>query len=173
MKKEIRKILKDRARVMAQEPVLESESTVVINVIIFSLGRELYGIESSFVREVYPLKDYTILPGVPSFISGIINVRGQILPVVNIKKLFNLPETGLGELNRVIILENENMEFGILADLVENTQAFEVADIHPVPLTVSGTGLDYFMGITKENLIILNAKNILSDKNIIVNDEVK
>jgi purine-binding chemotaxis protein CheW len=173
MKKEIRNILKERARLMAQEPGLEKESTAVIDVITFTLGRESYGIESSFVREVYPLKDYTILPGVPSFISGIINVRGQILPVVNIKKFFNLPETGLGELNRVIILENESMEFGILADMVENTQTIEVEDIHSVPLTVTGIGVDYLMGVTRENLIILNAKNILSDKNIIVNDEVK
>jgi purine-binding chemotaxis protein CheW len=172
MKREIRTLLKERARAIAQEPQPERDSTKVIDVITFSLGVESYGIESSFVREVYPLKDYTILPCVPSFIAGIINVRGQILPVVNIKKFFNLPETGLGELNRVLILSNESMEFGILADLVESTQRVKVEDIHSVPLTVTGIGVDYLMGVTSDNLIILNAGNILSDKKIIVNDEV-
>jgi len=74
-----------------------------------------------FVREVYPLRDFTVLPGVPTYIFGIINVRGQILPVIDIKKFFNLPEKGLGDLNRVIILYNDQMEFGILSDVVTVT----------------------------------------------------
>ena len=173
MKKEIRILLKERARAIAREPQSEKDSTEVIDVITFLLGGESYGIESSYVREVHPLKNYTILPGVPSFIAGIINVRGQILAVVNIKKFFNLPGILPGEFNSVIILENESMEFGILADLVEGTQSVKVEDIHSVPLTVTGIGVDYLMGVTGKNLIILNAKNILSDKKIIINDEVK
>lgn len=172
MKKEIRTKLKNRAIAMAQEPEHKKEASAIIEVIAFTLVVETYGIESAFVREVWPLKDFTALPGVPSYILGIINVRGQILPVVDIKKFFNLPEKGLGELNRVIILHDDQMEFGILADAVHGTQTIELEDIQVAPPTVSGIGEEYIRGVTKENLIILNADRILSDKTIVVNDNV-
>jgi len=98
--------------------VQKKEASIIIEVIAFTLVTEIYGIESNFVKEVYTLTDFTPLPGVPSYIFGIINVRGQILPVIDLKKFFNLPEKGLGELNKVIILSNGLMEFGILADVV-------------------------------------------------------
>jgi purine-binding chemotaxis protein CheW len=171
MKKEIRTILKNRAIAMAQEPEQKRAASAVIEVITFTLAAETYGIESAFVREVYPLKDYTSLPGVPPYIFGIINVRGQILPVVDLKKFFNLPEKGLGELNKVIILRDRQMEFGILADVVNGTQAITVEDILVAPPTITGIGEKYFKGVTKEHIIILDAENILNDEKIIVNQE--
>ncbi|OFY60500.1 MAG: hypothetical protein A2V46_04720 [Bacteroidetes bacterium RBG_19FT_COMBO_42_7] len=172
MKKEIRTRLKNRAIAMAQEPEQKVTSSASINIIAFALGSENYCIESAFVREVYPLKDFTPLPGVSSYIFGIINVRGQILPVVDLKKFFNLPERGLGELNKVIILCDDQMEFGILADMVHGTQEIELEDIRNVPSTVTGIGEEYLKGVTKESLIILNAKRLLCDKSIVVNEEV-
>ena len=172
MKKEVRTLLKNRAIAMAQVPEQRNMATAVIEIITFTLASETYGIESAFVREVYPIKDFTPLPGVPPFIFGIINVRGQILPVVDLKKFFSLPEKGLGELNRVIILCNDQMEFGILADAVHGTQTIELEDIQVVPFTDSGIGEVYLKGVTKENLIVLNAESILNDKKIIVNEQV-
>jgi purine-binding chemotaxis protein CheW len=172
MKKEIRTVLKNRAISLAKEPEQKKVASAVIEIITFTLAAETYGVESAFVREVYPLKDFTPLPGVPPFIFGIINVRGQILPVVDLKKFFNLPEKGLGELNRVIILSKDKMEFGILADVVHGTQTIELENIQVVPFAASGIGEEYLKGVTKENLIVLDAERILSDKNIIVNEEV-
>jgi purine-binding chemotaxis protein CheW len=171
MKKEIRTILKNRAIAMAKEPEQKRAASAVIEVITFTLAAETYGIESAFVREVYPLKDYTPLPGLPPYIFGIINVRGQILPVIDLKKFFNLPEKGLGELNKVIILHNGQMEFGILADVVNGTQTIAVEDILVAPPTITGIGEKYFKGVTKEHIIILDAENILNDEKIIVNQE--
>ena len=172
MKKEIRIRLKNRAIAMAQEPEQKRAASAAIGVIMFTLAAETYAIESVFVKEVYPLIDFTPLPGVPSYIFGIINVRGQILPVVDLKKFFNLPEKGLGDLNRVIILYDDQMEFGILADVVQGTQDIELEDILTVPPTINGIGEEYLKGVTKERLIVLNAKRLLSDKNIVVNDVV-
>ncbi|MEX0982576.1 MAG: chemotaxis protein CheW [Bacteroidales bacterium] len=171
MKKEIRSVLKIRAVAMAKEAEQKRESSATMEIIEFALASEIYGIESAYVREVYPLKDFTPLPGVPSFILGIINVRGQILPVVDLKKFFNLPEKGLGELNKVIILRNENMEFGILADIINGTRVIFEDEILPVPPTVTGIGEKHLRGITKDQLIILSAENLLADKNIVVYDE--
>jgi purine-binding chemotaxis protein CheW len=172
MKKEIRTILKNRAIALAQEPDQKRAASATIGVITFTLAAETYGIESAFVREVYLLRDFTPLPGIPPYIFGIINVRGQILPVVDLKKIFNLPEKGLGELNKVIILRNSQMEFGILADVVQGTQEIELEDIRVVPPTVSGIGEEYLKGVTKESLIVLNAEKLLTDKSIVVNEEV-
>lgn len=172
MKKEIRIKLKERASVMAKETEEKKSTSELTEVIAFSLVTEIYGIESAFVREVYPLRDFTPLPGVPSYILGIINVRGQILPVVDLKKFFNLSEIGLGELNKVLILNNGQMEFGILADVVHGTQSIDNDDIKSIPPTVTGIGEEYIKGVTTERLIVLDGEKLLSDRNIVVNDEI-
>jgi purine-binding chemotaxis protein CheW len=171
MKKEIQTILKNRAVLLALEDEKKNEASTVVEVIRFTLATETYGIESAFVREVYPLKEFTPLPGVPAFIFGIINVRGQIIAIVDLKKFFNLPERGIGELNRVIIIASEQMEFGILADSVEGTQQVSVERILPTPLTVTTIGENYLKGVTNDTLVILDASKLLSDKSILVHVE--
>lgn len=171
MKKETRDLLKKRAAAVAIESEMESSVSDVIELIIFKLGAETYGIASSFVREIYPLKEYTPLPGLPPFILGLIHVRRQILPVVDLKVFLDLPNQGLGELNKVIILQNEQMEFGILADVVQGTQSIERDEIREAPPTVVRIGEEYLMGVTRERLIVLNAESLLTDKRLIVNNE--
>ena len=89
----------------------------------FSLAYERYALETAFVREVYPLKEFTPLPCTPPFVLGIISVRGQILAVIDLKRFFNLPEKGLSDLNKVIILRRGGLEVGLLADAVSGVQA--------------------------------------------------
>jgi len=172
MKKEVRSILKSRALIMAIEPDKKSGLSETIEIIEFTLGAERYGIESVYVREVFPLKDFTSVPGVPQFILGIINVRGQILTVIDLKKFLNLPEKGLGELNKVIILRNSQMEFGILADLVEGTRNLEMDEIMAVPLEGSVIADKYLRGITNDNIIVFDAGMFLNDERLLINDEV-
>lgn len=172
MKEETREILKLRAIEMAREVEEEKAFSPIIQLITFMLANETYGLESEYIREVYPLKEFTPLPGVPRYVLGIINVHGQIIPVIDLKKLFSLPEQGLTELNKVIILQNEQMEFGILADLVHGTNNIEVGEIRKAPHTLNGIGQEYLKGVTKERLIVLNAAKLLNDKDIVVNDEV-
>jgi purine-binding chemotaxis protein CheW len=172
MNKETREILKLRAIAMARESEEKTGDSSVIQLITFMLANEMYGLESAFIREVYPLKEFTPLPGMPPYIFGVINVRGQIIPVIDLKKLFSLREVGITELNKVIILNNDQMEFGILADLVHGTQCFETLEIRKAPHTLKGIGYEYLLGVTKEKLIILNAERLLNDKNIVVNDTI-
>ena len=171
MKKEIRDLLRMRAIAMAQEPEQNNDASMTVQLITFILAGENYGIESAYVREVFPLKDFTPLAGVASYILGVVNIRGQILPVVDLKKFFNLPEKGIGELNKVIIIHNDQMEFGILTDIVQGTQTIDIEEIKNIPSTISGIGEAYLKGVTKENLIVLNAGKLLSDKSIIINHE--
>lgn len=172
MDKETKLVLKKRALHLALEPQIPKDISTIIEIIEFKISGETYGIETAYVMEVYPLKDFTPLPGVPPFILGIVNVRGQLFPVVDLKKFFHLPTKGLGELNKVIIIHNHYMEFGILADEIIGTNIIFFEDILPVPLSIKGIGEKYLRGVTKDQIILLSAENILMDKNMIVNVDV-
>jgi purine-binding chemotaxis protein CheW len=163
-------ILRARARELAGEVEKEAAAGEFIAIIQFRMASETYGIESAFVREVYPLKDFTPLPGMQPFVLGIINVRGQILSVIDLKKFFNLPEKGLGDLNKVIILRDDRMEFGILADAILGVSTLSLDAIQALPMTVSEIAAEYLRGVTADRVIILNAENILRDEKIIVHD---
>ena len=165
-------ILKARARVLAREAEEAGAAREFLDIIEFSLAAETYGIESAFVREVYPLKDFTSLPGTPHFVLGIVNVRGQILSVIDLKKFFNLPGKGLGQLNKVIIIRNDRMEFGILADAVLDARPVPLETIQSAPPTVTGIGAEYLKGVTGGRMIILDAEKILGDEKIIVSEEL-
>lgn len=170
---EKRAILKARAQILAQEPEDQALKLESIEVVEFLLAYEKYGIELSMVREIYPLKEFTLVPCTPSFVLGIINVRGQILSVIDIKKFFNLPEKGLTDLNKVIIVYTDKMEVGILADVILGVREIPCAEIQPSLPILTGIRADYLKGITKEVLVILDVEKILADKKILVDEQVE
>ena len=170
---EQRSILKSRARALAQEPKQAHAAGDFLEVTEFRLASETYAIESAFVREVYPLKDFTPLPGAPPFVLGIVNVRGQILSVVDLKKFFNLPDKGIGELNKVIIIRDDRMEFGILADAVLGMVSIWLEAIQPPLPSEAGIGAEFLKGVTGERVILLDAVKILGDERIVVHEDVE
>lgn len=163
-----REILKERAKTLAREPEIGEGTQGDLEVVEFLLSYETYGIESFFVREVYPLTEITPLPGTPPFVLGIISVRGQILSVLDLRKFFDLPEKGLTDLNKVIIIHDEKMEFGILADAVTGIRKISLNFIQPALPTLTGIRAEYLKGVTDERMAILDAKKILGDEKIIV-----
>jgi purine-binding chemotaxis protein CheW len=169
--KESRSILKERARALAREAESAATAKDCLDVIEFRLASETYAIEYAFVREVLPLKDITPLPGTPSFILGIVNLRGQILSIVDLRSFFNLPARGLGDLNKVIVIRDDRMEFGILADDILGIKAIPRIGIQPPIPTLTGIGADYLRGITGSGTIILDGNAILRDGRIVVPEE--
>jgi purine-binding chemotaxis protein CheW len=166
-----RAILKERARALAREDGTAVGATGFIDVIEFRLASEAFAIEYAFVREVHPLKDFTPLPGTPSFVLGIVNLRGQIISLVDLRIFFNLPAKGLGDLNKVIVIRDDRMEFGILADELTGVQAIPRISIQPPIPTLSGIGSEYLMGITGAGMIVLDANAILRDERIVVEQD--
>jgi len=171
--KEKKRILKQRAKALSREPEMEEETQDYIEVVEFLLANEKYGIESSYVREVYPLTEIVSVPCTPSFLLGVINVRGQILSVIDIKKFFDLPEKGLADLNKVIIIRNEKMEFGILADVILGTLSIPLNELQVSLPTLTDIRAKYLKGVAKERVTILDAEKILGDAKIIVHQEVE
>jgi len=170
---EKQEILKMRAIKLAQEPKNMDGAMHHLEVVEFLLADERYGIESSFVSEIHPLNELTPLPCTPPFVLGIINVRGQILSVIDIKKFFDLPEKGLSDLNKVIILHTDKMEFGLLADAILGMRLIPIPEIQQSLPTLTGIRAEYLKGVTKDRLVVLDVENLLSDKKIIVHEDLK
>jgi purine-binding chemotaxis protein CheW len=166
-------ILKNRARALAKETEKSDANLQFMEIIEFRLAWETYAVESKYIKEIYPLRDFTPIPGTPSFVLGLANVRGQILSIIDLKKFFNLPEKGLGELNKIIVVRNELMEFGILADAIIGARRMMLDDVQQSPPTVSGIGAEYLKGITKERMAVLDMEKILNDPKIVVDQHGK
>lgn len=159
-------ILRDRAKSLAKEPEVKNEEENFVEVVEFILAYETYGIESSYVRELFPLKELTSLPGTPPFILGLTNVRGKILPVIDIKRFFDLPTIGLTDLNKLIILNSRNVEFGILADAIKGIRFLSLDTLQPALATLTGIRAEYLKGVTNDRVVILDAAKLLNDKSI-------
>jgi purine-binding chemotaxis protein CheW len=166
-----RAILHARAQNMAIETLRAAPAGESIEVVEFVLGHEHYAIESVFVREVLPLKELTGVPCTPAFVSGIINAHGRILAVIDLKTFFELPESGLSDLNKVMILQQGELEFGILADRIVGANRLPFAQIQPPLPTMSGRRAGFLRGVTHERLVVLDGAKLLSDPALVVDDE--
>jgi len=168
---ERRTILRARARFLAQERKEDKElPQSPLEVVEFLLAAEHYGIELTNIREIHALSEFTPVPGTPAFVLGLTNVRGQILSLIDIKKLFDLPERGLTDLNKVIVVRTHQMELGILADAVLGVRTIAPSEFQTSLPTLTGIRAEYLKGITKDPLVILDVEKILSDGKIVVDD---
>ena len=165
-----KRILKARATALARAPE-KTRHGDVIEVLEFLLAHESYAVETQFVREVYTIKDYTPLPGTPPFVVGLINVRGQIVSVIDIKKFFDMPDKGISDLNKVVIIHDDMMEFGVLADSTPGVLRIPMNEIQPPLPTLTGIREQFLKGITSAGVAILDAGKLLADKDIILYEE--
>ncbi len=165
------RILRTRAKNLAGVVREDEVSGESIEVVEFLVAHEKYGFETRHVREVCRLNEITTIPGTPLFVAGIINLRGEILPVIDIRRFYELPEKGLSDLNRVIILNSETMEFGVLADSIEGVKNIAMSDLETSLPTLTGIREEYLRGITRDRVVILDGEKLLSDRKIIVYDE--
>jgi len=168
-----RQILRARAQALSRQPQGAVDSGGLVELLEFRLARECYALETLCVSEVHPLKDLTPLPCTPSFVLGIVNVRGRITPVIDIKKFFDLPDKGLTDLHRIILVRGHGLEFGLLADAIVSVRSIPLASLQPSLPTLTGIRSDYLKGVTAEGLVVLDLERILTDPKIIVHEEVE
>lgn len=164
-------VLKTRAAALAREDGGDAQAVETLECLAFALGQERYGIETRYVREVIPLNDLTPLPGSPPFVMGIVNVRGQVLSVIDIRKLFDLPPRGVGDQDRVIVLRHEGMEFGILGHSIQGVVHVRVDELEPTLPTLTGVRAGFLKGVTRECMAVLDGSRLLADEEVIVRDE--
>jgi purine-binding chemotaxis protein CheW len=168
---ERKNLLEARARALAREAPTALAAGKSLQIVEFRLASEAYAVESRFVCEIQLLRGCTPMSSTPSFIVGVINVRGRIVSVVNLKEFFDLPEKGLNERDNVIVIGEDQMEFGILADSIVCARAISVADIAPPIPTLSKIGSRYIKGIVEARMIVIDAQRLLSDEDMVICQE--
>ncbi|MDD5307816.1 MAG: chemotaxis protein CheW [Deltaproteobacteria bacterium] len=168
---ETRRILEARARAAARPPVTPDDAER-IEVLAFSVAGETYGVETRHVREVCELKDLTAVPCTPPFVAGVMNLRGRILAIVDLRKFFELPARGLTELNRVIVLRGGDDELGLLADTIDGVRPVTVSDMQEGLPTLTGIRERFLKGIAGRMLAVLDGARLLGDADLKVDEQV-
>lgn len=170
--REARRILRSRALLLAREPA-DKQPADALRVLDFMLAHEKWAVELRFVREVQPLTSLTPVPCTPEFISGIINLRGEILSVIDIKRFFELPDKPLTDLDKVLVLQSDAISLGVLADQISGVRSISTSEIHPSLPTLTGIREKYLKGVTSEQTVILDAARLLADETLIVQESVE
>jgi purine-binding chemotaxis protein CheW len=165
------KILRARAKEISRHKIKQDDMAESLSVVEFLLIPERYGIESKYVSEVLSLREMTPIPGTPAFVAGVMNVRGKIVSILNLKLLFNLKERGITELNKIILVRMDRMEFGIVTDAIAGTLKVYPNTLSAPPANLHGINAEYIQGITPDGIILLNGENLLTNKTIIVNQK--
>ncbi len=163
-------ILKARALALARASKGARAEEESLEVVVFLVNEEKYALELPYIREVYPLLELTELPGVPPFVVGVVNVRGRIVAVNDLRQFFDLPFVGLSDKNRIIILHSPGQEFGILADAIVGIRRIPLGAIVPSLPTLSGIRAQFLKGVSGEQVAILDGGKLLSAPQLTVND---
>lgn len=168
-----KRIFTDRAKILAREgndATAEGES---VRVVEFRLSNEKYAIESMYVREVLPLKELTAVPCTPPYILGIINVRGEILSIIDLRVFFELPQEAATCATKIIVLSSNEMELGIVADALTGARSIPLGQLHTELPTLTGIRKVYLRGVVGDDLVFLDAAKLLEDKLIVIDEEVE
>ena len=125
--------------------------------VVFQLGAELYGVEISRVHEIIRLMAITRVPRAPSFVEGVINLRGKVIPVVDLRRRFGLPTAEHTRSSRIVVLEIGDQVVGIIVDGVSEVLRVNTATVEPPSPVVAGIDSEYLHGIAKlaDRLVIL------------------
>lgn len=165
-------VLDERAVKLAQPLKQEESKAESVEILLFMLSSETYGIESCYLKEIYPLKDFTHIPCVPSFIFGVMNVRRKIITILDLRHIFSLEILPEEAKENVIILEYEGNTVALRADSILNVQTICIDQIQPPPPTLTGLGLEFLKGVTSSGIVILNGNKLLSNKHLIVDESI-
>jgi len=168
---EVKRILRERAQALARPLEEAGAPAAMLELLVLSLAGERYGIETAHVLEVLPLRELTPVPCTPSFVLGVMNHRGRILPVLDLRRLFDLTGQGATEGSRAVAVEAGGMTFGILADGVTGVVGIGVDAVVAPPVTLTGDRQAFIRGVTGEMVAVLDLDALARDPRITVNEE--
>ena len=155
--------LEDDLLLKKQEEEELSEGEIA-QLVSFLLDDVEYGIDILSVHEILRFPEITRLPNTPDFICGVINLRGNVIPVVDVRLRFNLPHAEITELTRVIVIETIDKLVGLLVDNVYQVVRLPINNIDPPSELIEGVSEEFLKGIGRFStrlIVILNLSNIL------------
>ena len=140
-----------------------------MKVIVFRLRDEEYGVDVNQVRSIERMQHITRVPRTPSFVKGVINLRGVVTPIINLRSRFDLEEEAYTENTRIIIVAVGEMEVGLIVDAANDVIDVPHNIIEPPPEVVGGIEANYLRGVAKLEkrlLILLNLDKVLTSEEL-------
>ena len=132
---------------------------------IFHIGEETFGIDISRVLEILRVQKIFTIPGLPEFLSGVMSVRGAVIPVMDLRRRFGVKPAGRKE--RIILVRYDREKIGFLVDEIKEILVLHPDDIRPSPSIFKGFKTQYLSGIGKKDdriILILNIDNLLTSE---------
>lgn len=127
-------------------------------VVVFQLNDQTYGIDIVSVREIIRMEEITQIPGAPEFVEGIIKLRGGVIPVIDLNKRFGLASSERTGQSRIVIVQVNDVTFGMIVDSVQEVLRIPTSNIEPPPSMVGRVDAAYLRGVAMledERLVIL------------------
>lgn len=150
-----------------------AENDAQLQLVTFQIGEELYGIDIMDVKGIERVQDVRTIPNAPAYVEGIFNLRGEIIPIINLHKRFYLKKTISQEdeelLSGFIIIDLDGMTLGVIIDRVARVVMVEPNEIQPPPQMLSGIGAEYIQGVVRQDqgyLIILDIRKLFNPKEL-------
>ncbi len=144
-----------------------SESTGTLQVVSFRLADETFGVEITQVREIILMCEITRVPQTPHYVKGLINLRSTVIPVLDLRAKFGLPEGEQTGESRIMVMQVGTKTVGIVVDGVDEVLRISNSQISPPPPTVANLGNEYLNGLAKlekQMLILLNIDKLLGEE---------
>lgn len=137
--------------------------------VVFKLGNEKYCADIANVGSITEFDNITKVPNTPSYIEGVINLRGEVIPIVSLKKRFNVAQAGESQDARIIIITYDGKNIGFLVDDASQVIRIDSENIEPTPAIIAGEDRKYISGVGKVDgtiVVLLDLIKILSDSEI-------
>lgn len=150
---------------MAQAAI--NTSSAEQQLVVFDLASEAYGVHIGAVREIIRLQDITRVPRTPDFVEGVINLRGNVIPVVDLRKRFMLPVAEQTDDNRIVVVDIGGQDIGVVVDAVTEVLRILSDSVEPPSSVITTADSDYLMGICKMEsrlIILLDLERVLSEE---------
>jgi purine-binding chemotaxis protein CheW len=153
--------------IIQPDSVAETEETSrkEIQLACFQVGDQMYALDILRIKEVIRPQKLTPVPKAPVFIEGVINLRGVVIPVVDLRRRFDQPIGETGQKNRTIVSVLGGKIIGLMVDEVAEVRNFTRQEIQPAPRFLKGKETDYFLGVCQRDddlVMIVNLEKILS-----------
>ena len=143
----------------------KQETAKILQLVSFEIGEEKFGVEILCVKEIIRILSITRVPGSPDFVEGVINLRGQVVPVVDLRRRLGIGRKEFDATTRMIVVELGGQQVGFIVDVVSQVLRIPAETIEPPPQMVTGVDSEYIQGLTRVGdrlLMLLDLQRILS-----------
>lgn len=149
----------------------EKTNNIAEKYLIFYLEDQLFGLQGEQIIEILNMQHITYIPNLPHFINGIVNIRGKIVPLIDLKMRIGKAQKEYDELTCIILIQSEDIIAGLIVDSVKDVTDISAKDMFPISSLASDESFNRFISsickVNDQMVLIMDAKNILRDDSMI------